>query len=55
MSNGLVMTRRQTIIWTDDGPVYWRMYSMRSMTSIHPYGSGHETVAVLLPGFAINW
>ena len=19
------------------------------------YGSGHETVAVLLPGFAINW
>ena len=20
-----------------------------------PYGSGHETAAVLLPGFAINW
>ena len=22
---------------------------------ISVYGSGHETVAVLLPGFAINW
>ena len=22
---------------------------------IYTYGSGHETVAVLLPGFAINW
>ena len=22
---------------------------------INEYGSGHETVAVLLPGFAINW
>ena len=29
----------------------------RSFTCVggNVYGSGHETVAVLLPGFAINW
>ena len=26
-----------------------------SGTNPSTYGSGHETVAVLLPGFAINW
>ena len=25
------------------------------LTVTYPHGSGHETVAVLLPGFAINW
>ena len=31
-------------IWLES--LYWRSFS---------YGSGHETVAVLLPGFAISW
>ena len=26
-----------------------------SIVAISSYGSGHETAAVLLPGFAINW
>ena len=33
------------------------MLLMSSITSMGPllHGSGHETAAVLLPGFAINW
>ena len=25
--NGLAPNRRQAIIWTNEGPVYWRMYA----------------------------
>ena len=32
-----------------------RVSSIFSMNQTNIYGSGHETVAVLLPGFAINW
>ena len=29
--------------------------AMKMSADARGYGSGHETVAVLLPGFAINW
>ena len=41
---GLAPVRQQAIIWTNDGLGWWGIY-----------GSGHETVAVLLPGSDINW
>ena len=34
--------------------LYMQPYS-RCLLLPCPYGSGHETVAALLPGFAINW
>ena len=33
----------------------WIEYIDLSTTYPMTYGSGHEIVAVLLPGFAINW
>ena len=42
--HGLAPNRRQAITWTNDDRAQWRIY-----------GSGHGSLAVLLPGFAINW
>ena len=33
----------------------FRHVQICDLTESIEYGSGHETVAVLLPGFAINW
>ena len=33
----------------------WNVNEMQQFLSTKVYGSGHETVAVLLPDFAINW
>ena len=27
LDNGLVTNKRQTIIWTNAGPIYWRIYA----------------------------
>ena len=35
--------------------VYIFYYGLQFFSNNFAYGSGHETVAVLLPGFAINW
>ena len=45
--NGLVQERRKSIVNALE----------LCLSCINPsiYGSGHGTVAVLLPGFAINW
>ena len=46
---GAVRTIRQDLAYANQGP-------QPVMTQfIYKYGSGHETVAVLLPGFAIKW
>ena len=36
--------------------IHWGLNKMVAIFSeTFPYGLGHETAAVLLPGFAINW
>ena len=42
---------------TIDAPLEWLHVYNESILQMYEnkYGSGHETVAVLSPGFAINW
>ena len=52
----LIMRKRNYNIWCwnvqlNAIPFWCKFFKDSSQT----YGSGHETVAVMLPGFAINW
>ena len=46
--NDITIVGTQCCDWKRDGEYIRRSYFSK-------YGSGHRTVAVLLPGFAINW
>ena len=41
--NGLLLNRRQAIIWTNDGLDYWRMYASLSLNEL----TGHVTPAAI--------
>ena len=43
--NGLAPTRRQAIIWTNDGQVWWRVYAslgLNELNDVHMYRPGHR-------------
>ena len=47
-NNGLTLTRRQAIIWTNDGWVYWRTYASLGLNELRK--PGHQHMALILKG-----
>ena len=53
MLDTTVTTSLQVICWMQEANAASRSVILDIL--LFAYGSGHETAAVLLPGFAINW
>ena len=44
--NGLVPTRRQVIVWSNDDPVHWRIYASPGINELTHFKLDPDSVAV---------
>ena len=52
--NGLAPSRRQAIIWTDDGIVYWRIYASLSLNDLTHWSLGDFNLTWVDGGLSIS-